>query len=830
MRKSSPSLKKKKKRVKKNNTVNYTQDWLPFVDIYHGIIRLKDGRYIKILEIEPQNFRIKKARNKNIIISNFMRWLKVAPISFQIKIITEKTDLTSLMEQLNDKTAKERDKKILEGKQDYVRLVERLSENEASSKRFFVIIQYEGNAFDNYKKSTDIDQILDDMDLAVKKIGDYFMAMGNPIIVHNNEKEFLEEFLYRFICKRSSSIETIRARRRRIIHDMKYVHMINNQGEILPNHIEPSLNTLISPRGINFKHPSYVVVDGICYSFIFIRNDSYPTRVYANWIEQFDFGEGVDVDMFFIKQDTKKIQVDLSRRVARQKADLDNKHEEDKRDAEDTIVAGMFINEAIRAGQELFMGVTMLTIWDCDLQRMKIKRGQVISSLFSDGYRTLPVLLDCEKAYKMSLPILYIDNHLFHKFQRNFLSESLASTYPFNELRIFDDNGFVLGLVGNSLAVYNNFNTKKYNNANIAVIGPSGSGKTYFNLMLSRRLRLNDVGVFFILPVKGHEYKNAVEDMNGLFINLSPGSEVCLNIMEIHAEADVDAAVLAEAEVTARSKLQQQITQVITFIQLLLKEEKLTAPQESTLETVLTELYGEYGITDDNLSLYDENKCLKKMPIIQDLYDKCLKFPSLQNVNEVLQAFITGTCKNMNGQTNINLDNKMIAFDVSYAGDRYLPAFMFLALVYCYDKIKENVYDLYALFLDEGWKFMINEMAESYVNEVIKIVRGYGGATIFSTQNLADVMKGKYGESIIDNCATKFLLKVGEKESSLFQSLFNLSDMDITTLIKQPKGHIMMLTNGEKITITTKTTTKEHLLYTTDPNEKKKMRNFNYRK
>ena len=814
----------RKATIRNRHYQNATQDWLPFEKYVYGMIKLKDGRYIKILEISPQNFSLKKAKDQNQTIEAFSRWIKVAPISFQIKIITEKTDLTSLTEQLNEKTANETDPMVLQGKKDYVELVENLSQTESSSRRFFIIIEYEGNIYDGYKKSSDENQIFDDMSTAVRTISDYFLAMGNPIVEHDDEALFMEEFLYRFICKQSSFTETIKKRKERLIRDLRFVDTMEHPDELPLTQITPSLNMTVSPRGIDFKHPSFAVVDGICYSFIFIRNDSYPTTACANWVNIYDFGEGVDVDMFFHKLDSQRTQTELGRTLARGKAGLVDKNEEDRRDAEDSLYAGMFISEALRAGQELFYGVTMLTIWDASLERMKKRRGIVIERLRSVGIRTLPVLMECDEAFKMALPILYTNNHLFTKFQRNLLTESVASLYPFNELRINDDNGFVLGMVGNSLAIYNNFNTKRYNNANIGIFGPSGSGKTYFNLMLSRRYRLNDVGVLFILPVKGHEYKEAIENMNGLFIDLSPGSNVCLNIMEIHAEATIDAAILAEAEVTARSKLQQQITQVITFVQLLLRDEKLTAPQESALETVLMGLYSDYGITNNNLSIYNEDGTIKTMPTIQELYDRVLNVPALHNVVDVLTVFITGTCKNMNGQTNIALDNKMIAFDVSYAGDRYLPAFMFLALVYCYDKIKENVIDLYALFLDEGWKFMINEMAESFVNELIKIVRGYGGATIFSTQNMADVIKGKFGESIIDNCATKFLLKAGEKEAELFQRLFNLTEQEIKEIMKQPRGRITMLSNGEKVPIVTKTSMKEDMLYTTDPNKKKRQR------
>lgn len=91
---------------------------------------------------------------------------------------------------------------------------------------------------------------------------------------------------------------------------------------------------------------------------------------------------------------------------------MHDKKEEDRRDAEDSIYAGMYISEALRAGQELFNGITMLTIWDISLERMKKRKGIVMERLKSFGIKMLPVLLECESAYKMSLPILFTDKHL----------------------------------------------------------------------------------------------------------------------------------------------------------------------------------------------------------------------------------------------------------------------------------------------------------------------------------------------------------------------------------------------------------------------------------
>lgn len=722
----------------------------------------------------------------------------------------------------------ESDEKVLAAKKDYTTLVKSIASKEASGKRFFLIIEYEGDPYDNYKSSSKESKIITDMNNAIDIISRNFNEIGNPIIKHESETLFLEDFLYHFICKRSSRENTLKQRKDRLIRDMRFVQSMRYPNDItLASQIpQLPLSSVIAPKGMNFSTPTYCVVDGICYTFLFIRNNSYPRNVYANWTSCLNFGEGVDIDFFFEKLDREKTVTNLGRVLARKGGDLQDSRENERYEVEEVIRAGSEIQNHMRAGEDLFMGVTMITIWDYDLQSMRQKRGRVINTLKSNQIKVLPALTECEEAFKMTLPILYINKHLFTKFERNFLSSSLSSIYPFNELRLHDEDGFVLGLCGESIAVYNNFDSKRYINANIGIFGPSGSGKTYLNLTLARRLRLNDVSVLFILPLKGYEYREAVEDINGVFIDLSPGSGICLNIMEIHAEAEIDKAILADAEVTRRSKLQNQITQIITFLQLLLRDDKLSATQESELDSTLSELYSDFGITHDNLSLYDANGKIKTMPTIQDLYDRCTKNPKLESIVSILYPFVSpqGNCRNMNGQTNLDLKNRVIAFDVSNAGDRLLPAFMYLALVFCYDKIKENTHDKYTIFLDEAWKFMINEMAESYVNELIKIVRGYAGSVVFSTQNMADVIKGKYGESILDNCTAKFLLKAGEKEASIFQSLFNLNDAEIKSIMKQRKGEITLLANREKIPILTKTSSREHVLYTTDPNERKKLK------
>ena len=72
--------------------LEFVQDYIPVKDIHHGIIETTDGRYIKILEIEPINFMLRSDEEQYNIISSFASWLKISPMRLQFKSITRKAD------------------------------------------------------------------------------------------------------------------------------------------------------------------------------------------------------------------------------------------------------------------------------------------------------------------------------------------------------------------------------------------------------------------------------------------------------------------------------------------------------------------------------------------------------------------------------------------------------------------------------------------------------------------------------------------------------------------------------------------------------------------
>ena len=71
-------------------------DLLPIEKIENGILHTTEGRYIKILEIEPINFLLRSPREQRSVIYSFASLLKVSPVRLQFKSFSRKAMSTPI--------------------------------------------------------------------------------------------------------------------------------------------------------------------------------------------------------------------------------------------------------------------------------------------------------------------------------------------------------------------------------------------------------------------------------------------------------------------------------------------------------------------------------------------------------------------------------------------------------------------------------------------------------------------------------------------------------------------------------------------------------------
>lgn len=825
MTKDSSKKGNEEKRRKKFEKLNFVQDFIPIKSLEHGIIETTDGRFIKILEIEPINFMLRSDDEQYSIICTFASWLKISPIHLQFKVITRKADsdkhIALFKEELNS-DASEQCKNIGKG---YIRLIKDVGSREALTRRFFLIFQYEEL---RRNETDDYNQIYSMLMTAELNARAYFVQCGNNILQPKDPDEATAEILYMFFNRRSCIDEPFTSRVDRVVLDT-----MASKNKIIG--IDPIPNIRIShfiaPRGIDLTHHNYVIMDGLYYSFLFIKGNGYPNKVRAGWMSALiNAGEGIDIDVF-LKRESRGKTVDkvaqrirLNRTKIRGMQDTSTDYEE----LANSIQAGYYIKQGIsNYNEDLFYMSIFISVSAKTHEELIWRKQQMTDMLKSMDMYVSDCSFQQEEALKTVMPFLQISPRLEKKAKRNVLTSGAASTYMFTSFEMSDDTGVLLGINrhNNSLCIVDLFDTKKNKNANLNILGTSGAGKTFTMQLLALRMRMRGIQCYIIAPIKAHEFRRACNRIGGQFIKIAPGSPHCINIMEIRHTITPEMELIDELDYSEMdSMLAKKIQQLMIFFSLLIPD--MSNEEEQMLDEALIRTYGKYGISHDNDSVYIDREAnpprMKDMPILGDLHEELCKNELTKRIAIIVSRFVTGSAQSFNRPTNVDLSNKYTVLDLSELKGKLLPVGMMIALDYVWDNVKSDRTKKKAIMIDEIWQLIgagSNRLAAEFCLEIFKVIRGFGGAAISATQDLSDFFgleDGRYGRAIINNSKNKIILNLEPDEAEFVKDTLKLTRTELCSITRFERGEALICSNNSKVSVTIKASKEEQEMITTD--------------
>ncbi len=813
----SPSVSSKKKK-RKDMTL---EDYLPIDKIANGIIYTTDHRYVKILEIEPINFLLRSAREQQGIIYSFISYLKISPVKLQIKMISKKADINKHLEQAALELSRETNPHCRELQKDYIQFVKKLSSREAVSRRFFLIFEYEPF---NVNRKVEEKEILAALETAAQTAKTFLYQCGNQVVTHDNEDEFTTDVLYTLLNRTLCTEKPLQDR----IADVLARYMKEGRQEEL-DHIR--INEFIAPESVDFRHSNYVRINGIYHAYLLVPSDGYKQKVAPGWLSLLiNAGEGIDIDFYLHKQPKDKIQQRLGQqiRINRSKIKDASDTNADFDDLDSAIRSGYFLKAGLANNEDFYYINLLITITASDLEELQWRIQEMKKLLISQDMDLHSCYFLQEQGFLSSLPLANLDKKLYELSKRNVLTTGAASCYPFTSYSICDDNGILFGVNkhNNSLVIADIFDSKQYKNSNICILGCSGAGKTFTMQTMALRMRRKGIQVFIIAPLKGHEFYRACKNVGGEFIQISPASQNCINVMEIR-KVDNSVNELLDGPTLDASALASKIQRLHIFFSLLIPD--MNHEEKQLLDEALIKTYARKGITHKNESLIDPDHPdqYKEMPILEDVYNILMESPDTKRLAHILNRLVHGSASSFNQKTNVDLTNKYTVLDISEltGSSDLLTVGMFVALDYVWDKAKENRTEEKAIFVDEVWQLIgasSNRLAAEFVLEIAKIIRAYSGAGIFATQDLNDFFAlddGKYGKGIINNCKTKIILNMEDEEAQRVKNILHLSETEVMNITHFQRGNGLISTNNNNITVEFKASTLEKELITTDRQE-----------
>lgn len=816
---------KRKAGKRKPEKLSFTQDFIPIKNLEHGIIETTDGRYIKILEIEPINFMLRSEEEQYEIICSFASWLKISPVHLQFKSITRKADSDKHIAMLRKEMETEESEQCKKLSEGYIRLIKDVGSREALTRRFFLIFRYEEL---RRNENSDYGQICSTLLTAEQNARAYFMQCGNNILQPKDPDEATAEILYMFFNRRSCVEEPFHSRVDRIVLDTMAAKNKVIGIDPIP-HIR--MAHFIAPRGIDLTHRNYIIMDGLYYSFLYIKGNGYPNKVRAGWMSSLiNAGEGIDVDVFLRRENRSKTIDKVAQRIRLNRTKLKSMQDTstDYEELAGSIQAGYFIKQGIaNYNEDLFYMSVFVTVSARTYEELMWRKQQMTDMLKSMDMYVSDCSFQQEDALRTVMPFLQISPKLEKKSKRNVLTSGAASTYLFTSFEMSDDTGVLLGINrhNNSLCIVDLFDTKKNKNANLNLLGTSGAGKTFTMQLLALRMRMRGIQCYIIAPIKGHEFRRACNRIGGQFIKIAPGSPHCINIMEIRHTISPEMELIDELDYSEMdSLLAQKIQQLMIFFSLLIPD--MTNEEEQMLDEALIRTYGKFGITHDNDLVYEDRNAvppkMKTMPILGDLHEELQKNEMTKRIAVIVSRFVTGSAQSFNQQTNVDLSNKYIVLDLSELKGKLLPVGMMIALDYVWDKIKSDRTKKKAIMIDEIWQLIgagSNRMAAEFCLEIFKVIRGFGGAAISATQDLSDFFgleDGRYGRAIINNSKNKIILNLEPDEAEFVRDTLKLTKTEIRSITRFERGEALICSNNSKVPVIIKASKEEQEMITTD--------------
>lgn len=802
--------------------LNPVAEYFPVEKIENGIIYTKDRRYVKIVEVIPINFLLRSTREQRNIIYSFVSYLKISPIRVQFKVLTRRADINLHIETVRREMEVETNEQCRLMQEDYLQFVQQISSREAVTRRFFLIFEHE--PWSNSRKDEESDAITS-LQTAVHTASNYLRQCGNKVIVPDNEDEFTVDVLYNLLCRNESAVTPLPSKVKEVAAQR---FLANMDFEEIP------AADFFSPKEIDFTHGRYIRIDGLYYAYLVVPSDGYRSQVPAGWLSLIvNAGDGVDMDMYLTRQSKERIvqTVGQQLRINRSKIKDASDTNTDFDDIDSAIKAGYYLKEGLANNEDFYYMNLLITITAPDLDELEWKVSEMRKLLVSQDMQVHACNFQQEQAFLSSLPLVSMEKKLYERSKRNLLTNGAASCYPFTSYEMCDNNGILLGVnkYNSSLIIVDIFNSTVYKNANIAILGTSGAGKTFTMQLMALRMRRKGIPIFIVAPLKGHEFHRACSNVGGEFIQISPASPHCINVMEIR-QVDQSVNELLDGGRIQLSKLAQKIQQLHIFFSLLIPD--MNHEERQLLDDAMIRTYNAKGITHDNASLDDPDNPgqYREMPVLGDLYLVLIETKRAQRLANILNRLVNGSARSFNQQTNVSLDNKYTVLDISSLTGDLLTIGMFVALDFVWDRAKQDRTEEKAIFIDECWQLLSGagaagtRLAGDFLLEIAKTIRGFGGSAVFASQDLNDFFNlddGRFGKGIINNSKTKIILNLEDDEALRVQNTLHLSDAEVLEVTHFERGNGLISTNNNNVMVEFKASPLERELITTDRRELK---------
>jgi hypothetical protein len=334
------------------------------------------------------------------------------------------------------------------------------------------------------------------------------------------------------------------------------------------------------------------------------------------------------------------------------------------------------------------------------------------------------------------------------------------------------------------------FDLHLHMNKNVLVLGKSGSGKSFCaKIFLTRLLEKHKDLAFFVIDPE-NEYGEIGRRLGAQVLDISVDRKLGLDPVQIFSDSkDTAAGIIADLAGIEDNRLYQELRTVV-------------------------------GVSEDMLEAYQN---------------------SSQFLKDWLTPFVTGPDSFLAMGKPQEFSDRMI-FNLSALHRQLAPSqkrsvTFQAANVLIFSKIWQILNNPTFLplhvpklvIVDELWLYVSTPASAAFLEGVSRRGRKRNITLLLNSQRLADLIESSAGKAVIENCATKILLRQDESAIHQAANTIGLSIAETETLQEQKPGQSILITDDQHTPVDFITTKNEYTLFTTKPTERITQTTTNYK-